>query len=188
MSLQVIFATGRSKMRKKKIASKTTPLWKVELKSKLKELRRLEKWAFRPRHGRFDFYEYLKGIYNLCDWTDKKNTGRIGQRVENLRNLQVRAGTNPIRIVIDATSSSQKRDEKSEWAQALQYAIRKKTRGAAFKNFLKRNGGPSGCAKKMAALRKKKLASKQSLGARTWGKKKSSSPTKGARHPFGSGS
>src|ERR1700724_17572 len=89
---------------------------------------------------------------------------------------------------IDATSSSQKRDEKSEWSQALQYAIRKKTRGAAFKNFLKRNGGPSGCAKKMAALRKKKLASKQSLGARTWGKKKSSSPTKGARQPFGSGS
>ena len=164
------------------------PISDMELKSKLKELRRLEKWAFRPRHGRFDFYEYLKGIYNLCDWTDKKNSRRIGQRVENLRNLQVRAGTNPIRIVIDATSSSQKRDEKSEWSQALQYAIRKKTRGAAFKNFLKRNGGPSGCAKKMAALRKKKLASKQSLGARTWGKKKSSSPTKGARQPFGCGS
>jgi hypothetical protein len=164
------------------------PISDMELKSKLKELEHLEKWAFRPRHGRFDFYKYLKRVYNLCDWTDPKASRRIQRQVAKLSNLKVRARTIPVRTVIDATSSSEDRDEKSEWAQALQYAIRRKVRGTAFKNFLERNGGPSGCAKKMAALRKKKLASKQSLGARTWGKKKSSSPTKGARQPFGCGS
>ena len=165
-------------LRRKTIGSANLLLSDMELKSKLKKLRYLEKWAFSPRHGRIDFYEYLNGVYNLCDWTDKKISRRMGQRVAKLCNLKVRAGTKSIRIVIDATSSSQKRDEKSEWSQALQYAIRKKVRGTALKKFLKKNGGPSGCATAMAALRKQKLASKQSLWARTWGKKKSSSPTK----------
>jgi hypothetical protein len=137
------------------------PAWEVELNSKLKELRRLEKWAFRPRHGRTDFYEYLKGVYNLCDWTDPKVSRQMGRRVAKLCNLKVRAGTISVRIVIDATSSSNDRQEKSEWARALQYAITKKARGSGFKKFLKRNGGPSGCATAMAALPKQKLASKR---------------------------
>jgi hypothetical protein len=130
--------------------------WKADLKVKLDELRRLEKWAFRPRHGRTDFYKYLKGVYNLCDWTDSTTSGRVGQRVANLCHLNVRAGTTPIRIVIDATSSSDDRQEKSEWARALEYAITKKARRAGFLKFLRRNGGPSGCASKMAALTKQK--------------------------------
>jgi hypothetical protein len=146
---------------KKASDSAKPPAWEVELKSKLKELRRLEKWAFRTRHGRTDFYKYLKGVYNLCDWTDPKVSRQMGRRVAKISNIKVRAGTIPVRIVIDATSSSKDRQEKSEWARALQYAIRKKARGTGFKNFLKRNGGPSGCATAMAALRKRKLASKR---------------------------
>jgi hypothetical protein len=168
-------------LRRKTSGTANPPFSDKELKSKLKELEHLEKWAFRPRHGRTDFYKYLKGVYNLCDWTDKKISRRMGQRVAKLCNLKVRAGTESIRIVIDATSPGQSRreqQEKSEWAQALEYAIRKKARRAAFINFLNRTGGPSGCAKKMAALRKQKRASKQRLWAGTWGKKKSSSPTK----------
>ena len=148
-------------MIKKASGSAKPPAWEVELKSKLKELRRLEKWAFRPRHGRTDFYDYLKGVYNLCDWTNPFVSGQVSRRVAKLCNIKVRAGTIPVRIVIDATSSSQDRQEKSEWAQALQYAIKKKARGTGFKNFLKRNGGPAGCATAMAASRKRKLASKR---------------------------
>jgi hypothetical protein len=136
------------------------PAWEVELKSKLKELRRLEKWAFRPRHGRTDFYEYLKGVYNLCDWTDPRISRQTGRRVAKLSNIKVRAGTIPIRIVIDATSSSkdrQEKQEKSEWAQALEYAISQKARGTGLKKFFKRHGGPSGCATAIAALRKARL-------------------------------
>jgi hypothetical protein len=165
-------------LKRKTIGSANRPLSDMELKSKLKELRNLEKWAFRPRHGRTDFYKYLKGVYNLCDWTDKKIARRMAQHVEKLCDLKVRAGTEPIRIVIDATSPGQSRreqQEKSEWAQALQYAIRKKAGGSGFKKFLDRNGGPSGCAAKMAALRKKE---RKRVWARTWGRKKGSSPTK----------
>jgi hypothetical protein len=151
---------------KKASGSAKPPAWEVELKSKLKELRRLEKWAFRPRHGRTDFYGYLKGVYNLCDWTDPKISRQTGRRVAKLCNLKVRAGTIPVRIVIDATSSSKDRQEKSEWAQALEYAIANNVHRKRFKTFVKENGGVAGCAKKMAALRKRKLASKRRARAK----------------------
>jgi hypothetical protein len=63
--------------------------------------------------------------------------------VAKLSNIKVRGGTIPIRIVIDATSSSKDRQEKSEWAQALEYAISQKARGTGLKKFFKRHGGPS---------------------------------------------
>ena len=157
---------------KKAFGSAKPPAWEVELKLKLKELRRLEKWAFRPRHGRTDFYKYLKGVYNLCDWTNPFVSRQVSRRVAKLCNLKVRAGTIPVRIVIDATSSSKDRQEKSEWARALQYAITKRAPGSGFQKFLIRNGGPSGCATAMAALRKQKRGSKQSSWARAWGRKK----------------
>jgi hypothetical protein len=156
-----------SKLKKKTSGSAKPPSWEAGLKSKLDELRRLEKKAFRRRHGRTDFYEYLKGVYNLCDWTDPKVSQREGQRVAKICNLKVRAGTAPVRTVIDATSSSQDRQVKSRWARALQYAIRKNAPGSEFKNFLKRNGGPFGCASKMAALQKQK----QTPWGRAWGTK-----------------
>jgi hypothetical protein len=144
-------------MAKKTSGSAKPPAWKAELKSKLKELRRLEKWAFRPRHGRKDFYEYLKGVYNLCDWTDSGVSQQHGREVARLRDLNVRAGTTPFRIVIDATASIlQDRQTKSRWAQALEYALAKKAPPNRFKKFLDENGGVEACKRKMAALRKKK--------------------------------
>src|SRR6202022_1284546 len=163
MSLEATFVMQwgeQMRFIKKASGSAKPPAWEVELKSKLKELRGLEKWAFRPRHGRTDFYKHLKGVYNLCAWTDPKGARQMGRRVAKLRNLKVRAGTIPVRIVIDATSSSKGPREKSEWAQALEYAISQKARGTGLKKFFKRHGGPSGCATAMAALRKGKAGSK----------------------------
>ena len=71
-------------LRKKKIVSETIPLAEKDLKANLKELRKLEKWAFRLRHRRTDFYEYLKEVYNLCDWTDPQTSRRVGRRVAKL--------------------------------------------------------------------------------------------------------
>jgi hypothetical protein len=158
-------------MAKKTSGSAKPPAWKAELKSKLKELRRLEKRAFRPRHGRKDFYEYLNGVYNLCDWTDSGVSQRHEREVARLCDLNVRAGTIPIRIVIDATASSQERHVKSRWAQALQYALAKKTPPNHFKRFLDENGGVEACKRKMAALRKKKRS--QMPWVRAWAKKSS---------------
>ena len=47
------------------------------------ELARLEKWAFRPRHKKTDFYEYLDGVLNLFEverpklcWKGSKGSAR----------------------------------------------------------------------------------------------------------------
>jgi hypothetical protein len=152
-------------LRSTKIASDTT------LKLKLEELDRLEQWSFRRRHGRKDFYKYLQGVYNFCDWTNSGLSRRVGRRVATLRDLNVRAGTTSIQIVIHATASSQERDVKSRWAQALQYALAKKTPPNHFIRFLDQNGGVEACKRKMAALRKKKRS--QMPWVRAWGKKSS---------------
>ena len=143
-------------LRKKKIAPETTPLAKKDLKAKIKELRKLEQWAFRLRHRRTDFYEYLKGVHNLCDWAEPKTSGLVGRRIAKLCHLNVRAGTTPIRIVIDATAPTQDRQTKSRWAQALEYAISQKARTTGLKTFFKKHGGSGECASAMAALRKKR--------------------------------
>jgi hypothetical protein len=153
---------------KKTSGSAKPPAWKAELKSKLNELRRQEQWAFRPRHGRKDFYEYLKGVYNLCDWTDSGVSQRHEREVARLCDLNVRAGTTPFRIVIDATASIlQDRQTKSRWVRALEYALAKKAPPNRFEKFLDQNGGVIGCAQAMAALRKQKR--RQNPWARKWG-------------------
>jgi hypothetical protein len=117
-----------------------TPAWEVAIKLKIKELRRLEKQAFGQRHGKTDFYDYLKAVYNAWDWSDAKTASRVGRQVAKLCKIEARKNKSPIRIVIDATSNAQDRQAKSRWTQALQYAIRKKVRETAFKNFLRKNG------------------------------------------------
>jgi len=130
------------------------------IKIKIRELRELERQSFGPRHGKTDFYRYLNGIYKARDWTDSAGSTRSAKDVAALCQVGTRKNKSPIRTLIDATSS-QDRQTKSEWAQALEYAIANKVRGKGFKTFVKENGGVAGCAKKMAALRKRKLASKR---------------------------
>jgi hypothetical protein len=137
-------------------ASKT-PGREVAIESKIKELRRLENQAFGPRHRKTDFYEYLKAIYKAWDWTDAKTASRVGRQVAKSCKIEARKNKSPIRIVIDATSKAQDRQAKSRWTQALEYAVAKRAAGNGFKKFLKKNGGVLGCAKRMAALKKRKI-------------------------------
>lgn len=135
-------------------------LVEASIKLKIKELGRLEEEAFKPRHGKSDFHEYLKGVYNAWDWANPTESRRVGRIVANSYKIPVRANKSPIRVVIDATCK-QDRQTKSRWAQALEYAIAKRVPRKRFETFLKENGGVGGCARKMAALRKRKVASKQ---------------------------
>jgi hypothetical protein len=125
------------------------------VKQKIEDLRRLEKWAFRPRHGKTDVHKYLKGVYNACDWADRKEALQFGQQVAKAYDIDTRKNKSPIRIVIDASSEEDDRQVKSRWGQAVEYAVAKRARQEAFMNFLKKRGGVSGCAKRMAGLRKK---------------------------------
>jgi hypothetical protein len=120
---------------------------------KIRELRELERQSFGPRHGKTDFYGYLKAIYKARDWTDAKASRRAIRSVAALYGIERRRNNSPIRTLIDATSN-QDRQVKSRWTQALEYAVRKSVPGTGLITFLKRNGGVLGCAEKMARLRK----------------------------------
>jgi hypothetical protein len=141
--------------------------WKAGIRSKIEELGRLEKWAFRPRHGRTDFYKYLNAVYNAWDWTDPEEAARVGRRVAKLYKLKTRAGKTAIRTVIDA-SSKQNRQVKSRWVRALEYALAMDVRGTRFIKFLNNNGGPGGCAQKMAALRKERGLKRKGRKTHPW--------------------
>jgi hypothetical protein len=147
-----------SSARKAKSANPAAPtgIAAAAIKIKIRELRALESQAFAARHGKTDFYVYLNAIYKARDWTDSAGSRRSANDVAAVCQVGTRKNKSPIRTLIDATSI-QKRDVKSEWAQALEYAIANKVRGNHFKAFVKQNGGVAGCAKKMAALRKARL-------------------------------
>lgn len=139
---------------------KAPDAWKTELKLKIEKLRRLEKRAFGPRHGKTDLYNYLKAVYKLCDWTNPFVSRRVSRRVAKLYGIKIRAGNLPIRVVIDATCKED-RQTKSRFVQALEYVKESEVPATRFKAFLRDQGGIELCARKMAALRKRKLPSKR---------------------------
>jgi len=153
----------------KKASVSSSPAWEVNLRAKIEKLRLLEAKAFGPRHGKTDSYNYLKAVYRFCEWNDPNASQRIGRRVALLCDIKVRAGTLPIRTVIDATSKED-RQTKSRWVQALEYARVKRVPADRFKPFLTEQGGIEACARKMAVLRKQKR--RQMPWARVWPSKK----------------
>ena len=134
------------------------------------ELARLEKWAFRPRHKKTDFYEYLDGVLNLyLKWKDQNCAGKAAKGVLAEMypdKVKIRRGTHTIRCIIDASSpvidALSKEDKEAEekkrscWTSALRYAVRNKAtvKEIGLGGFFGRNGGPAGCARQMAAILK----------------------------------
>ena len=54
----------------------------VATRAAITELARMEKWAFRPRHKRTDFYEYLDGVLKLyLKWKDRNCAGKAAKGV-----------------------------------------------------------------------------------------------------------
>jgi hypothetical protein len=157
MTMREQFAAAIEKAKAKKKAAGTrakrppmpTGFVAASIKTKIEKLRKKEKWSFRERHGKTDFYEYLKSVYRLRRWAKRR-----AKHVAALYDIQVRKGKTPIRIVLDA-SCDQDRQVKSRWVIAIEYAVAKNVRKADFVEFLEKNGGPQGCARKMAALKKR---------------------------------
>lgn len=120
----------------------------------IEELRVIEKKVFGRRHGKADFYRYLEAVLKL--YTVWKVAGKVKQRIKRLARLykdeiKLRKNTHPMRAIIDA-SSRQNPQVKSRWTRALEYAAKNgaQVNKAGFKQFLKDNGGPAGCATKIA--------------------------------------
>ncbi len=136
------------------IKASTTPTRKKYLLRQIKRLSKLEDEAYRPRHGRFDFYNYLEEILKLnWVWADKGARKTRGQQVGALipRPLPPRKGRTALHFLIEA-SSKQKPQMKSRWVQALVFASKHRqiveTDGLAV--FIENHGGIAGCATKAA--------------------------------------
>jgi hypothetical protein len=123
------------------------------IKSRIEELRKLERWSFRAKHGRTDFYRYLEAVYSVQDWDDEEASERWSQWVAALFKVRTRTDTHRIRTVIDA-SADQNRRVKSDWSRTLVHALAKKVGKSDFLEFLRKIGGPAGFKAKMAARKK----------------------------------
>lgn len=146
--------------------------WRAaSIKTNIETLRQKEKWAFRERHGKTEFYAYLAAVYQVRDWHHEKDSKRWAQKVAAMYKIKGRENKRPIHIIIDA-SCEQDRQVKSRWAIAVEYAVAMKVPKSEeeeirkseemevpeseFVKFLEENGGPAGCATKMAALKKER--------------------------------
>jgi hypothetical protein len=121
----------------------------------IEELRKLEKKTFGPRHGKFDFYDYLEAVVKLyLEWKTEKKSKVRAKQLATYHNVKLRKNTHPTRAIIDA-SSEQDVQVKSEWTRALQYLEKNaaQVQKEGFKKFVGNNGGISGCAAKGAKHR-----------------------------------
>jgi hypothetical protein len=135
----------------------------VATRAAIKKLARLEKWAFRPRHKRTDFYECLDGVLKLyLKWKDRNCAGKAAKRVLAEiypDKVKIRRGTHTIRCIIDASSpgidalskgdKEEEEKKRSRWANALRYAAQNRAtvKEIGLGGFFGRNGGVSGCAR-----------------------------------------
>ena len=53
----------------------------ASIKRKIQKLRKKERWSFRERHGRKDFYQYLDAVYRAQDWHDRRDSKRWVRKV-----------------------------------------------------------------------------------------------------------
>jgi hypothetical protein len=132
--------------------------------NEIERLRKFAEKAFGSQHGRYDFYDYLEGVWELyLKWkADKKLKARSEQLAKFYEGkVKLRKNTHAIRAIIDA-SCDKGPDDKSEWTRALKYLENNlaQVRVVGFRNFIEDNGGPYGCARRVAERRKGKGVAK----------------------------
>ena len=120
-------------------------------RQRISALQKLEAECFASRK-RFEFYRYLAAVYRL--YAELKRANEIQTSVQRLAawfNLDTGQHVHPIRLIIDASSQADRRT-KSRWTLALRFAWHERKGWTDLEAFLRRNGGPAGCASQFAAL------------------------------------
>jgi hypothetical protein len=124
------------------------------LRKTIDGLRRLERKCFASR-SRFAFYEYLAAVFELYVQLRRRNQAKpSARRIAKLHGLRNQHRTHCIRVIIDATSTTDLKT-RSRWTRALKYAWRERKTWKDFVSFLRENGGPAGCAEQFAAINPK---------------------------------
>lgn len=124
-------------------------------------------------------------------WKDRNCAGKEARAVLaelEPKRVKIRRNTHTVRSIIDASSKiietlsvdDKKEEEKKRscWTSALQFAAGKRAsvEDIGLGAFFGRNGGPAGCAKQMAAIRKARKGAPNPVSASKKRTKKSSSP------------
>lgn len=125
----------------------------------------IERWAFRERHGKRDFYKYLERVLKLYwKWKDNRVRKAQAEALAAHKRIKKRNGKTSLHILVEATSKQNVR-VRSRWVQGLRFAQRGKNRriikADGFKSFWKDYGGIAGCAQELAkphAAKKKKTS------------------------------
>ena len=121
------------------------------LRRRISDLGKLERRCFATRK-RFEVYRYLAAVYPLYAELMRANEIQTSvQRIAAWFNLDTRKHAHPIRLIIDASSEADRRT-KSRWTLALRFAWHERKGWTDLEAFLRRNGGPAGCADQFAAL------------------------------------
>lgn len=111
------------------------------------------------QHGRWGktgsklaLYRYLESVFD-CYSTWKRDGIELSAsgRIARLTGLDPQRRRHPIRAILDATSTADRRT-KSRWYRALRYAWRDRSKWSGLKECLSANGGVAGCASKWADL------------------------------------
>jgi hypothetical protein len=124
------------------------------LRQTIDDLRELERECFASR-SRFAFYDYLAAVFELyVQLRRARQAKRSARLIAKLFGLRKQNGTHPIRVIIDATSTTDLKS-RSRWTRALQYAWRERKTWTDLDAFLRENGGPAGCAEQFAAINPK---------------------------------
>jgi hypothetical protein len=121
-----------------------------QLRKTIHELRGLELKCFAAR-SRFAFYDYLSAVFKLYVRLRRRNQAKpSARRIAELFELCKQGRSHPIRVIIDATSTTDLKT-RSRWSRALRYAWRERRTWKDLGSFLRENGGPAGCADQFAA-------------------------------------
>ena len=97
-------------------------------------------------------YRFLESVFSLYTvWRRAGDTRTAAKRMAKLAGLRHQANRHPIRTIIDATSTAD-RKSKSRWTQALRYAWRERSKWNGLIDCLRANGGIAGCADRWASL------------------------------------
>lgn len=114
-----------------------------------KEIRRVRKVADRTSQStrRFAEYKYLRAVFRAYHLFAQNNLlNHLTVIAPSELMTVVRANCHPIRIIIDATCSQHDLRLRSRWTRALAFAAQRNVASSDLLQFIKANGGISGCA------------------------------------------
>lgn len=109
-------------------------------------------------NARFSFYPYLRGVYSVhLIWQEQNVVKRKCRQIAGLQRSQPRKSTHAIRVIISATMPKLPAKMASRWTRALEYALANGIPNSRLISFLKKNGGPSRCARLAARHQAEKV-------------------------------